>query len=33
MRALNAILAGVTRLAPGLFGYQIMFVARRRNAA
>jgi glycosyltransferase involved in cell wall biosynthesis len=31
MRALNAILAGVTRLAPGLFGYQIMFVARRGN--
>jgi glycosyltransferase involved in cell wall biosynthesis len=29
LRALNAILAGVTRLAPGLFGYQVMFVARR----
>jgi 2-polyprenyl-3-methyl-5-hydroxy-6-metoxy-1,4-benzoquinol methylase len=29
MRVLNAALAGVTRLLPGLFGYQIMFVARR----
>jgi glycosyltransferase involved in cell wall biosynthesis len=32
MRGLNAVLAGVTRLWPGLFGYQIMFVARRHDA-
>ncbi len=29
MRGLNAVLAGITRLWPSLFGYQVMFVARR----
>jgi len=33
MRALNAVLAGVTRLWPGLFGYQVMFVARRGDTS
>jgi 2-polyprenyl-3-methyl-5-hydroxy-6-metoxy-1,4-benzoquinol methylase len=31
MRGLNALLAGITRLWPGLFGYQIMFIARRKD--
>jgi glycosyltransferase involved in cell wall biosynthesis len=31
MRALNAVLAGITRLRPSLFGYQIMMVARRKG--
>ena len=28
MRSLNFVLRGLTKIAPGLFGYQIMFVAR-----
>jgi 2-polyprenyl-3-methyl-5-hydroxy-6-metoxy-1,4-benzoquinol methylase len=31
LRGLNAVLAGITRLWPGLLGYQIMFVARRKD--
>jgi len=33
MRALNTLLAGLTSLMPGLFGYQIIFVARKPSAA
>jgi hypothetical protein len=32
MRALNAILAGLTSMMPSLFGYQIIFVARKTAA-
>jgi len=33
LRALNHILAGITWMMPGLFGYQIMFVAEAKRAS